>query len=175
MAFYNIFGEFSRILLDKKLDENSPLENLTQDIMNNRGILYIQEGNEENFETLLDEFIFDEKGDLKLSHPSLYPYIPLSSNKHKVGEKEVALFLRDIFCFGNDDLVIFFQSKNPNHVLIDLILENTPQLENNVTEKKYFSKLDYINNLFNDDIKFAIENEKFFLDNIKLESNFLNF
>ena len=167
-GFYNIFGEFSRILLDKKLDENSPLENLTQDIMNNRGILYIQEGNEENFETLLDEFIFDEKGDLKLSHPSLYHYIPLSDNKHKTGEKEVALFIRDIFCFGNDDLVIFFQSKNPNHVLIDLILENTPQLENNVTEKKYFSKLDYINNLFNDDIKFAIENEKFFLDNMDI-------
>ena len=165
-GFYNIFGEFSRILLDKKMDDNSPLENLTQDIMNNRNILYIQEGNEENFETLLNEFIFDEKGDLKLSHPSLYVYIPLSANKHKVGEKEVALFLRDIFCFGNEDLITFFQSKDPNHVMIDLILENAPQLGSDVTEKNYFSKLKYINDLFNDDIKFAIENEKFFLDNM---------
>ena len=162
--FYNIFGEFSRILLDKRMKNDFSLNKIIQDISNND--IEIEEGNEEYLYKLLKEYMFNEKNELKLLHPYLYLYIPLSSGKRSSGEKELALFLRDIFCLDNQNLVDFFKSNGSNHIIINLILDNAPDLEDYKTEIKYSSKLDYINQVFTDDINFAIKNNQFFLDNM---------
>ena len=45
-------------------------------------------------------------------------------------------------------------------------MDNAPELEDYDTEIKYSSKLDYVQELFIKDMEFAINNEKFFLDNM---------
>ena len=162
-GFYNIFGEFSRILLDKKIESGFLINSIINDII--KKDIEIDE-DEEYLTKLLNEYMFNEKNELKLLHPYLYLYIPLSPNKHANGEKDLALFLRDIFCLENKNLVNFFKSAESNHVIINLILNNAPNLENFKTDVKYSSKLSYVNNLFNEDMDFAIKNEKFFLDNM---------
>lgn len=163
-GFYNLFGEFIRILLNKKMEKGLSLNNTIPDLLNED--IIIDESGEEYFIKLLNEYIFNEKNELKLSHPHLYLYIPLSADKHSSGEKDLALFLRDIFCAGNEDLINFFKSKESNQIIIELILKNAPHLDDYVTKPKFSSKLSYVNNLFDEDIHFAIENKKFFLDNM---------
>ena len=163
-GFYHVFGEFSRILLDKRMKKDFSLNNIIQDIAKND--IEIEDGNEEYLIKLLKEYMFNEKNELKLLHPYLYLYIPLSSGKRSSGEKELALFLRDIFCLENPNLIDFFKSDGSNHIVINLILDNAPELENYKTEIKYSSKLDYVKELFINDMAFAINNKKFFLDNM---------
>jgi len=162
-GLYNIFGEFLRILLDKKIKNEFSLDNITDLIMKD---VEMEEGTSEYLNKLLNEYIFDEKDELKLLHPYLYLYIKLSP-KQASGEKDVARFLRDIFCLNNKDLIDFFKSKkSDNNIIIDLILTNTPPLDDFNTKQRFSSKLNYVNNLFDEDIGFAIKNEKFFLENM---------
>ena len=146
------------------MKNNLSLEGIIHDVTKND--IEIEDGNEEYLYKLLREYLFNEKNELKLLHPYLYLYIPLSSGKRSSGEKELALFLRDIFCLDNQNLVDFFKSNGSNHIIINLILDNAPDLEDYKTEIKYSSKLDYVQELFIKDIEFAIKNEKFFLDNM---------
>lgn len=162
-GLYNIFGEFLRILLDKKIRNDFSLDDIINLIMND---IKMEEGTSEYLNQLLNEYIFNEKDELKLLHPYLYLYIQLSP-KQSGGEKDVARFLRDIFCLDNEILVDFFKlKKSDNNLIIDLILRNAPPLDDFHTEPKFSSKLSYVNSLFNEDIAFAIKNEKFFLENM---------
>ena len=68
-GFYNLFGEFTRILLDKKIEKGLSLNNTIQDIINED--IIIDESNEEYFTKLINEYIFNEKNELKLSHPQV--------------------------------------------------------------------------------------------------------
>ena len=164
-GFYNVFGEFSRILLEKKLKDDFSPDKIIKDVINKD--MEIEEGTEEILIKLFKEYMFNEKNELKLLHPHLYLYIPLSPDRHERGEKELALFLRDIFCSDNEDLVNLFKSNESNHIITNSILNSIPSyLEEFKTERKYSSKLNYINQLFNEDIDFAIKNKKFFLDNM---------
>ena len=52
------------------------LNNIIQDIAKND--IEIEDGNEEYLIKLLKEYMFNEKNELKLLHPYLYLYIPLS-------------------------------------------------------------------------------------------------
>ena len=162
-GFYNIFGEFLRILLDKKIKKEFSIDEIINIIMAD---IEIEDRSAEYLNTLLNEYILNEKDELKLLHPYLYVYIVSTSNQAS-GEKDVAKFLRDIFCIDNNSLIDFFKLKQSNNnLIIDLILRNAPSLDDFHTKPKYSSKLDYINRLFNEDIHFAIKNEKFFLENM---------
>ena len=162
-GLYNIFGEFLRYLLDKKIKNEFSLDNLIDLIMDD---IKIEDGASEYLNKLLNEYIFNEKDELKLLHPYLYLYTQLSPGQ-KSGEKDVARFLRDIFCRDNQSLIDFFKSKEyDNNIIIELILRNAPPLDDFHEEQKFSSKLNYVNHLFNRDIEFAIKHEKFFLENM---------
>ena len=103
----------------------------------------MEDGSAEYLNTLLNEYILNEKDELNLLHPYLYLYIVSPSNQAS-GEKDVAKFLRDIFCLDNDSLVDFFKlKKSNNNLIIDLILRNVPPLEDFHTPPKFSSKLNY--------------------------------
>ena len=162
-GLYNVFGEFLRILLDKKIKNEFSIDNIINKIMED---IEMEDGSAEYLNTLLNEYILNEKDELNLLHPYLYLYIVSPSNQAS-GEKDVAKFLRDIFCLDNDSLVDFFKlKKSNNNLIIDLILRNVPPLEDFHTPPKFSSKLNYVNLLFNEDIDFAIKNEKLFLENM---------
>lgn len=162
-GLYNIFGEFLRILLNKKIKNEFSLDNLIDLIVND---IEMEDGTSEYLNQLLNEYIFNEKDELKLLHPYLYLYVKLSP-KQSSGERDVARFLRDIFCLGNDRWADFFKlKKSDNNIIIDLILRNAPTLDDFYTEPRFSSKLNHVNSLFDKDIDFAIKNEKFFLENM---------
>ena len=163
-GFKKILGEFVRIELNKKWVNNFDVNQITQDIINKKSVN--TNGNDKYLEKLLKQYLFNEQNELNILNPYLFSYIPLSDGDRATGEKDIALFIRDIFCQENEKLNTFFKNKESNHAIINLILSNITKLEDETTEIRYSSVLDNIVNLFNQDIKFAINHEKFLINNI---------
>ena len=163
-GFYNILGEFSRILLNKSMERDIELNSIITNVINED--IDVEEGSDEYLVKLLKEYLFNEKNELKLLDPYLFLYIPLSNNLRSKGEKDIALFFRDIFCSDDSSLINFFSNNESDHAIINLLLKNISSLSNYKTEKKFIPLLDDIVDLFNEDINFAIRNEKFLIDNI---------
>jgi len=162
-GFNSILGEFTRIELNKKWVDNFDMNQIVTDIIGNDSV--ITNGYDEKLEAILQEYLFNDN-ELNILNPYLFSYIPLSNNKQYIGEKDIALFLRDIFCQNNDDLIDFFEIKKSNHAIINLILSNITKLDDKTYEVKYKSVLTNIVDLFNEDINYAIKHEKFLINNI---------
>ena len=163
-GFYNILGEFSRILLDKTMERDIELDSIITNVINKD--IDVEEGSDEYLVKLLREYLFNEKNELKLLDPYLFLYIPLSNNARAKGEKDIALFFRDIFCRDNSNLISFFDNDESDHAIINLLLKNISSLSNSKTENRFIPLLDDIVDIFNEDIDFAIKNEKFLIENM---------
>ncbi len=163
-GFKTILGEFTRIELNKSLIEDFDVNQIIFDIINNPSV--DADGEEKFLEKLLKEYLFTENNELNILNPYLFSYIPLSDNKQSIGEKDIALFLRDIFCQDNEELIKFFEKDKSPHAVINLILSNIPELDDKVTPVKYKPVLNNIVELFNEDINYAINYENFLINDI---------
>ena len=163
-GFKNILGEFTRIELNKSLIKDFDVNQIIFDIINDPSVDAY--GDEKFLEKLLKEYLFTENNELNILNPYLFSYIPLSDNKQSIGEKDIALFLRDIFCQDNEELIKFFEKNQSPHAVINLILSNIPELDDKVTPVKYKSVLNNIVELFNEDINYAIKYENFLINDI---------
>lgn len=163
-GFNTILGEFCRILLNKEWDDNLDYSQITESIIDED--IEFDENTQETFKSLLVEYLFDEKDELKILDPYLFLYIPLSASKQSKGEKRIALFMRDVFFSNNTSLKNFFEKKESNHIIINLILNNIPDLDDKETAFTYFTYFDNIVELFNKDIEFAVSYENFFVENM---------
>lgn len=165
-GFYRILGEFARLELDKKWDDNLDIENLFYDIKNDHDEVDIEPGTEEYLKKLIKEYLFNEKNELVILNPYLFLYIPLSNNKRSKGQADIALFFRDIFGKDNLKLKNFFKNKETTHSFIKFILNYIPKLPDEETPVKYVRKFDNIVNLFKEDINFAVDYTDFLIENI---------
>lgn len=163
-GFNSILGEFTRIELNKKWVDDFDINKIIFDIINNNSVN--TDGSDKYLEKLLKEYLFDDQNELNIIDPYLFSYIPLSDNKQYVGEKDIALFLRDIFCQNNKDLVNFFEKDKSSHAIVNLILSNITPLDDSVRDIKYKSVLDNIVDLFTEDINYAIQHENFLKNDI---------
>ena len=164
-GFKCILGEFARIELNKKWIDDFKMNEVIGDIVKNPQV-YIEEGCDEYLEKILKEYLFNDNNELNILNPYLFLYIPLSQNYHATGEKEVALYLRDIFCQDNEKFVNFFKNNNSNHGFINLILNSIAPLNEDTRDVKYLPILKNIVELFDEDIMFALNHEKFLINNI---------
>ena len=162
-GFKTILGEFTRIELNKSLIEDFDVNQIIVDIINDSSVDAY--GEEKFLEKLLKEYLFTEN-ELNILNPYLFSYIPLSQNKQSIGEKDIALFLRDIFCQDNEQLIKFFEKGKSPHAVINLILSNIPELDDKVTPVKYKPVLNNVVELFNEDISYAINYENFLINDI---------
>lgn len=169
-GFNSIIGEFARIELNKEWVDNFDINQLISSIINNNSVNV--DGGEKHLEILLKQYLFNDKNELNILNPFLFLYIPLSDNKQATGEKDIALFLRDIFSQNNDELADFFKKDNSNHAIVNLILSNIAELNYRETGVKYKSLLPNIVDLFTQDINFAINYENFLIKDI---SNILSY
>lgn len=162
-SFDKILGEISRLELGKIWDED--FENPI--CLEGMGGIDMDEEDSHFFNNLIKEYIFDENKNLKILNPYLFLYIPLSKQKNpRVGEQKIARFFRDVFCKDNEGLKEFFAQKNSEHIIINLILKNIYQFKDEEIEVEYVSIFDNIVNLFNEDINFALNHQKFLIKHI---------
>lgn len=162
-SFDKILGEISRLELGKIWDDNFENPIFLEDIED----IEIDDEDIYFFNELIKEYIFDDNKNLKIVHPHLFLYIPLSKEKYpKNGEQNIAHFFRDVFCKDNKGLKEFFEKTDSEHIVINLILNNIYQFEEKETKIKYVSIFDNIIEYFNEDINYALKHKNFLIENI---------
>ena len=164
-AFSSIVGEFARLELSKKWDNDLNLNSIVHEILNSDS-LDLDDENEKYMEKMLNEYLFNENDEMNILNPYLFNYVPLSRNKRAVGEREIALFIRDVLAENNENLRNFFKKSQSKHAVVNLILNSIPELSDENVEKKYSCVLNNITKLFNEDMNFAVKNDKFLINNI---------
>ncbi len=163
-GFSAVLGELSRILLNKTWVDDIEVKKIISNIIRD---VDIEEGKEDYLEKIIKEYLFDEKNELKIFDPYLFLYIPLSPNSRAKGEKDIALFFRDIFCRSNN-LDDFFENKGSEHIIINLILNNISNLSEKELDYHYIPVLNNVIDLFNKDLEFLLEHPKFLIDHMDI-------
>lgn len=169
-GFLKIIGEFSRLLYNKKLDNDLSLDYMMENL--DEKIDYDSE-DKKYLRAIINDYLFDDTQQISILHPYLYLYVPESSSKDiQTGDFEIAKFLRDVMFYDFPQIKKYFsltgnENVSKNNALTSLILENLPELNNKKVKSKYFPKLDYVLNVFRKDISYAMEYEDFFNKNIE--------
>lgn len=163
-GFTGVTGEFARILsgkgLDKEVEMDLVVERISQQVT-------ISDEDKPYFYRLLRMYLMDENKAIKLFHPHIYQYIPLTSGSEAKGEKGIAQFLFDALLEGLD-LASFFGKSSSDHLLAMLILDQLDHLKSQEHQKKYYTKLPQIMKVFQEDIQFLTKSSEYFVQNIDL-------
>lgn len=168
-GFTKVIAEFSRLLFDKKWSDELSLNNLIENLKDK---IEYDESDEKFLKTIIKDYLFDESQELSIVHPCLYLYVPESTKKSRTGEFEVAKFFRDVMFKDFPQIKEYFsfsmnENISKNNALISLILDNLPDLTDKEIKSTYFPKLNYVLDVFKDDISFALGHEDFFNKNIE--------
>ena len=166
-----IIGEFSRIIQNYELNEDISPTIIINEINNNDKIKTFE--NEEHFKLFIKELLFENDKNISILHPTMYKYTSKTPQKNKNsfpsrGEHQVALFFRDVFYQNNAELYDYFSKTDDieNNIIIKMIYESLPQLDNKEYKPMYIPKFKHIYELFKEDITFALKNKEFFDENL---------
>lgn len=174
-GFIGVLGEFTRLELGKYVDSNFNFnsEKIINDIIMNSNIKVEPKEDKEYLEKLIKEYLFDNDDKVNILNPKLLLYLPNTHSEQGKGEKKIAEFIKDVF-FKDEELnnkfKDFIKNSDSNHIIINLIIQNIPDLKEKEIIKKYEGKLNYITNIFKEDILFLLSSDKnknFFLKNIE--------
>lgn len=165
-GFASITGEFFRNLNGEILTKDLDKEKIIDDICNQ--VQFNYDSDREDFKRLLESFLYKNHA-IKLFHPMMYKYIPLSESKESLGEKEIAKYLYDAFMTKEiNSLSSIEELTEKEHVLINLIQRNMPRLETKEHPTKYSPALPFIRDLFKEDVETLLTNRDFFMKNINI-------
>jgi len=169
-GFKHIVSEFSRMICSVKLEDDFDYDKLLTQILSNENI-EVDVSDKKYLELVLRDYLIDSKGELNIIHPYLYKYIlPTKGHSYK-GEKDLSLFFRDVFFKNLPGFKNYFTFTDgndiTNNILVDLVIENLPDLNSTSYKNTYISKLDYVTDIFEEDINFALENKDFLDKNIE--------
>lgn len=140
-------------------------ENLIKNICN---FVMVEEEDKPHLERIVNSYLY-QAGSIRIFHPSIYKYIPLTDTKEADGEKEIAQYIYDSLIGGNTtNISDFFTLKSSEHVLSRLIINHLPKLDNKEVNKKYSPTLPFIRDLFLDDLDILLSNREFFMNHINL-------
>ena len=164
-GFNGVTGEFSRIIsgntIDNDISIEAVIENMTAEVNPN-------EEDKPYFEKLVRTFLTDDLKTMKVFHPYILQYIPLAPGKESKGEKDIALFIRDVLFRDNQALNNFFDKSNADHLMTKLILNQLDYLKKAETSERYHQLLSEISEVFQEDIIFLTGHREYFLENIHL-------
>ena len=163
-GFKRIIADFSRLISNKKLESDLTLDSVFNSIIKKN---VVQDNNDEKyFKIILDEYLKGNTDNIKIIHPHMFLFIPETSSKESKGEYEIARFFRDVFFKDIQGFDFFINKKGANHLFLKLILDNLPDLTEDNVDIKYIPKLDYVVDMFKEDINFARKNTDFLIKNI---------
>jgi DNA phosphorothioation-dependent restriction protein DptG len=164
-GFDGVTGEFTRIVSNSSLNEEVEMKTIVENISQN---VNMAEEDKPHFIRLIRMFLSGDKHSMKVFHPHILQYIPLTSGSESKGEANIALFMRDVLLVDQEELRVFFKKSDTDHLVAKLILDQLDFLKEKKREKKYFAKLPHIAQVFTEDILFMTKHREFFVENIHL-------
>ena len=164
-GFESIMGDFARISSDKDWDEDFSIDNLVSQILANK-YLQSNDENKEYLKLIIKEYLISDDSNMNILHPYLFLYLDKNKSLRYDIEEEIALFTRDIF-FKDIDLKNFFNYEHEiDNIIVRLILENVPDLPYKKTEPEFYSKLDFVVDVFKEDFEFIKDKTSFLVNNL---------
>ena len=167
-GFKGILGEFSRVSYNKTLNESFSLDESIDDIILNTN-WDIDKRYEEYLKSFLESYLINDDSDINVLHPALFLY--LNKTKHKRGdnEKDIAIFFRDVFFKDINNFNDYFENINEiDNIIVKLILDNIPELEDEKIGQVYYPSLNFIVDVFKEDFEFIKNNSDFVINNLDL-------
>lgn len=156
--FSGILGEFSRLLLNQKINEDFNAENVVEDII--LKVHFEHEMDKSWFIDIVKE-LFLHTSEVDVFHPLLFNFLPLKSPK----QRHIARFLNEVLV--DDEIrnkIRNTYSIKADNVLLQLMLEGLPDLEPiESVDAQYLSFLPFISDLFHEDLLFMISDTSFFI------------
>lgn len=146
-----IIGNFSRYVSKKRYESFNKAEFL------NRINENVESTKKYQLEKIINEMFFDENNQLVLSHPVFFNFL----SKGGTNEAKVAAFLVSVLSTEKVRTAIKdVYEKKPDNVLLALIYESLPKLEDQSgTKETYFCMFPEIKKMFEKDILFLLERE----------------
>ncbi|WP_159433413.1 DNA phosphorothioation-dependent restriction protein DptG [Bacillus tuaregi] len=164
-GFTPVLGQFFRNVENAGSDFELNEKSIIQEISNTVGM---DEEDRPYFERILESYLF-EANSIRIFHPSMYKYIPLSESKESHGEEEIAHYLYDALLEReSQELEDIVKLKEKEHVLSRLIQQHMPQLDQTEKKRKYIPTLPFIREIFLEDIHTLLSNKDFFMNHINL-------
>lgn len=172
LGFKKIVSEFSRTINNLTMDEEFTTNILFTQTLSNEKIECRDEEDKKYLEALLKDYLIDSDNELNVVHPYLYKYVSPTHNLSNSGEKAIAQFFTDVFFRDVPEFKDYFNKKDEEeysqyNVLINMIIDSLPELQEKEYGTKYIPKLDYITEVFENDMLFALENKDFLNKNIE--------
>ena len=161
-GFDEIMGDFTRICLNKSWNNAFDVTNMVNLIFSNENKSF-----DETLNLILNEYLIKDDSKLNILHPYLFLYTHKSNDRKSKSETEIAIFFRDVFFNDIENFEGMFSSKKSDNVILKLILNNLPELPDNITPHKYIHCLNFIVDVFKDDIEFIRENSNFLTNNLE--------
>lgn len=164
-GFDGVTGEFTRVLcgntLNAEVDMDGVLENISKKV-------HMSNEDKPHFLRLIRMFLADDQEKMKVFHPHIFQYLPLSPGKESKGEEDIAQFIRDVLLGEDNALASFFAKSETDHLIARLILDQLDHLKQSEKDKRYFSKIAPIMQLFKDDMQFLSNHKDYFVEHINL-------
>ena len=163
-GFEPVLGELFRKIEGYRLKEDINIEQVIQDICSQ---VQVSDEDRPYLENILESYIYQSTS-MRLFHPSVFKYIPLSKNKEFVGEREIAQYILDSLIPEDREIKGIMELKDNEHVLTRLICSRLPILENVETGKVYAEAFPFISEVFKEDLNTILSKREFFMSHINL-------
>ena len=161
-GFENIVGEFARISSNKNLNKDYSINNISNNVLLNN--IQIDECIEDNLKIIVNEYLLNDNN-INILHPFLFLYLEKTQGKRSNNETEIARFIRDIFFKDVENFNELFDDEKISNVAVKLILKNIPELPEKIWPPKYISCLQFVIDIFREDMNFIKNKTGFLLSN----------
>lgn len=156
-----LFRNVEHLKEDFELNSDQIIRNISDQVS-------MEVDDKQHFERILESFLF-QSNSLRIFHPMMYKFIPLSESKEKIGEREIAHYLYDSLLNAEcEQFKDFLQLQENEHVLARLIHQHMPTLDSETPKPKYANTLPFIQDLFLEDLQTLLSNRDFFMNHISL-------
>ena len=161
-GFENIVGEFARISSNMNLNKDYSINNISDNVLLNN--IQIDKSIEDNLKIIINEYLVNDNN-INILHPFLFLYLEKTQGKRSNNETEIARFIRDVFFKDIGNFNELFDDENISSVAVKLILNNIPELPEKIWPPKYISCLQFVIDIFREDMDFIKDKTGFLLSN----------
>jgi len=157
-SFTGVIGEFSRTVTGKKY---TTLEK--EQLMNEISRKVVTHNNQDMLFSVINELFFNDYNELVIAHPAFFNYVRSTKQESTLGSFLANILVTDKLKEGIKERY----NKEPENVILKLVYKSLPSLEEEDKKARYQLCIDRIQDQFEHDLYFLLENEKLFLSHFE--------
>lgn len=172
--FHKMIGEYVRHITEIRVDEKAISSDL-REFESGKNILSEHIASKIDFEDdeakydfirFIDEYLFNQER-MNTIHPYLFNFVPIEKKLTNEFGK-YARFLQDTLLKGDQEISEFFNQKEAEDILTELIITNLDiltkkSMTSSLQKGRYQPLLGYISDLYKEDLRFLSKHKEYFI------------